>query len=217
MRFQQHRSISQWTGKILQVTKPALFTGLALLSLAVVTGCHSTQTTSEPAYAPSGGGEAVAEERPGAGVGAQTGMGAAASVPESTEQGAGASNLAPKPETQLPGEASGNATITDATKLTSSPEPTNLAGREVMLSGLQVQQVIGNELLVTRSAGSNPLYVQLPAPQPTVQPGDTVAVTGSVQRVPGNPADLGLNPQASQALEGQPIYIEAEQVQVTNR
>ena len=197
-----------------KIAKQTAVAVLVSSTLAVITGCHSTaasnrsETSAAPAYEPSGGGAAVAAERPGAGVGAQTGVGAAADVPEATEKGAGASNLAPNPQTS-------KVEITDPTTLSLSSDPTRLAGRPVSLSDLRVQQVFGNQVLALSRDYSTPLlYARLPQPGPIVKRGDTVSLKGTIDQVPSNPETLGLDPQASQALQGQPIYIDAKQIQV---
>jgi len=119
------------------------------------------------------------------------------------------------------GQISGVATssgsaITDPAMIFRSSDPASLAGREVQLSGLKVQQVIDNRLFELTDSSGQRLYVVSTQPNAEVQTGDTVNVTGSVRPSAGS-ATAGLSGEGAQMLSSQPFFIEARNLESANK
>jgi len=202
-----------------KAAKETTVAGLVLSALTLTSGCHTersgnSESGSAPAYAPSETGTTVAQQPPGAGVGAQASAGAAADVPASTEKGSGASDLTPATPRQA-GVA--GTPITDVSMLSTTSDPSALAGRPINLSGLQVQQVFSDRMLSVRGSDGKPICVRLHEPVQNITQGDTIGLAGMIGRMPSGPTRLGFSQQDIQALQGQPIYIDAKQIQVTSR
>jgi hypothetical protein len=107
----------------------------------------------------------------------------------------------------------GGATITDASTLTGSSDPGSLAGRQVNLSNLKVQQVIGEHFVVLNDSTGKPLYARVAQGAAELKPGDQVSVTGTVKRVPSSLTNLALSDEANQALQGKDVYLDVPQLQ----
>jgi uncharacterized protein (TIGR02271 family) len=113
------------------------------------------------------------------------------------------------------GRSAGAATggpITDPAMLTSATDASTLAGRPVQLSGLKVQKVIGDRLLVVGPDSSQQLYVMPTRETPMPRVGDTVNLTGTIKPASAA-AQTGLNSESVQALGSQPFYIDAEKIE----
>jgi uncharacterized protein (TIGR02271 family) len=109
----------------------------------------------------------------------------------------------------------GGPPITDASSLTSA-DPNSVVGRPVKLSDLKVQQVIGDNFVVLSDNTGKPLCARVTQGAGEVKVGDTVSLTGTVNRVPSTTASLGFSQEANQALQGQPIYLDTQHLQPTS-
>jgi stress response protein YsnF len=110
------------------------------------------------------------------------------------------------------GASTADEAITDLTTLITTPSSA-LTGRQVRLSGIPVQRVIGNQLIAVGTENDRPLYIRLSSPNPDLSQGSTVNVTGVMHPVPASLDALGLADEASQILRNQPVYLEAQRVE----
>lgn len=102
--------------------------------------------------------------------------------------------------------------ITQPEQLTQTSDPSAMVGKSVNLSSVQVQKVVGPQLLCVGPSSSSPIYVRSAQPITGINPGDTVMINGTVQQVPSSPQSLGFDEQSSQALQGQKVFIDAKSV-----
>jgi uncharacterized protein (TIGR02271 family) len=121
------------------------------------------------------------------------------------------SGAAESPGGQTAG-ATDNTPITDSATLASSTAASTLSGRPVQLSGLKVDQVIGDRVYVLTSDNGQKIYAVANQASAGVKTGDTVNLTGTVRQSSGSSA-LGLSGDAAQTLSSQPMYIEAQKVE----
>jgi uncharacterized protein (TIGR02271 family) len=110
----------------------------------------------------------------------------------------------------------GGPPITDASTLTGSSDPGGMVGRQANLSDLKVQQVIGDHFVVLNDSTGKTLCARVAQGAAELKPGDKVSLTGTINRVPSTTANLGLSEEANQALQGQPIYLDVQQLQPTS-
>jgi uncharacterized protein (TIGR02271 family) len=130
-------------------------------------------------------------------------------IESSDMQGGAAMGGTADSSAQFSGGASSD-TITDINSL--SPERASQCdGKSVRLSGVQVQQSLGDRLVALRGS-ERPIYVQLRQPQ-SLRPGQTVTVSGTVKVRSQTSSQSDLDQQAQQALQGQPFYIEAQNIE----
>ncbi|EEF62564.1 YsnF/AvaK domain-containing protein [Pedosphaera parvula] len=109
--------------------------------------------------------------------------------------------------------AAGSGAITQLNQLSTTADPTSLAGQTVNISEAKVQRVIGDRLLVLQGSDSaKPVYVVMSQPMPNITAGQTVSLNGTVQQVPSSPTSLGLDQQGSQMLQDQQIFVRASSV-----
>jgi uncharacterized protein (TIGR02271 family) len=128
-------------------------------------------------------------------------------VDKGTAQGAASS---PGGESQ--GGASG--TVTDLNTLSTS-DASSMHGRMVQCSNAKVVQVVDPSLIVVGGeTGQTRVYVHLQQPVQDIKPGDTVSITGTVKKS-SKATDItgGLSSTASQTLNAQPFFIEAQSCQ----
>lgn len=106
-----------------------------------------------------------------------------------------------------------SSTITDPTRLTGS-DVSGVEGKSVQLNGVKVDRVSGQMICVKDSAGK-PLCIKSTESTENLKPGDTINVTGTAKSVSSMPANnMGeASDQASQMLQGQQVYVEAQSVQ----
>jgi stress response protein YsnF len=103
----------------------------------------------------------------------------------------------------------GGAPITQLSQLTSTTDPSSLAGQQVNLSNVKVQDVLGDRLIAVSSGGGAPIYVKTAEPTSGIKQGQTINLNGTVKAVPQSVTDLGLDQASAQRIQGQPIYVEA--------
>lgn len=115
------------------------------------------------------------------------------------------------------GSSVAGGTITDPIMLSSSDDPSTLAGRPVKLFGLKVRQVMGDRTFVVSSDNGQPLYVVNTGETVNAQPGDVMNITGTVRQSSGLESEAGLTGDAAEALKSQPFYIEAQKVQSSSK
>jgi len=113
---------------------------------------------------------------------------------------------------QSQGAGGASAPITQLNQLTSTSDPSTLAGRSVNLSNAKVQQVLGDRLFSVSSGTGTPIYVKTAESTSNIRPGQTVSLNGSIKAVPQSITDLGLDQSTAQHLQGQPIYVDASSV-----
>ncbi|SRR5581483_7967140 len=128
-----------------------------------------------------------------------------------------ASGAGPSNSGQSGGAGGSSAGITQWSQLTSTPNPTTLAGQQVNLSGVKVQQLMGDHLLAVGPDKNQPIYVQSDKPLTGIAPGDTVNLRGTVRPMPSDPSALGLDQQSASALQGQSIIIAVPEVNSQNQ
>jgi stress response protein YsnF len=143
-----------------------------------------------------------------------------ASNPADNNPGAAAESAAgagPAVSGQSGGGGSSAAPITDLSQLTSSSNPAQMAGRQVQVSGAKVTQVAGNQLLVVDAGNGTTIFVRSTQPISNITEGQNINLSGSVKPVPQTVSDLGLDPASAQKLQGQQIYLDADQVTPASR
>ncbi len=104
-----------------------------------------------------------------------------------------------------------------------------LVGRQVELSGVRVQDVVGDKTFWIGPSQSQRLFVFLEedrtAAKPVegkvdVNPGQTVAIQGELRRLPSAEEaqrQWGMTPQAFEALKQAQVYLHARSVQIHGR
>jgi len=126
-----------------------------------------------------------------------------------TSQGA-----ATGPGGESQGSASGG-TITDLSTLSSTTDASSVHGRMVQCSNAKVVQVIDPSLIIIGGeTGQTRVYVHLQQPVENIKSGDTVSITGTVKQA-SKATDItgGLSSTASQTLNAQPFFVEAQSCQ----
>ena len=122
---------------------------------------------------------------------------------------------------QTTGSASASTSgerITDVNMLVSTSDPASVAGRPAHLSGLKVQQIFGNGwIAVSSEQAGKPILVHMSDNKENLQPGQVIDCSGRVEQISGSPEQLGLSADATQALSGQSIYIEARKIKVSEK
>ncbi|HEY0454741.1 MAG TPA: PRC-barrel domain-containing protein [Verrucomicrobiae bacterium] len=114
---------------------------------------------------------------------------------------------------QSSGSGSQSAAITDINALTSSSDPSSIEGKQVQLSGATVKEVLGEKLVtVTSQDGQQQVVVKSKESAKEFQPNQKVNVSGKAHKMPQDPSQLGIDQQAAQKLQGQQVYIEANQL-----
>jgi uncharacterized protein (TIGR02271 family) len=112
------------------------------------------------------------------------------------------------------GSGSGE-TITDMKILTQTTDIGSVRGRKVQFSSITVQQVAEPSLItVAGEAGQAAIYVHLPKPVENLKPGDKIILTGTVKE-PKSSQITGVSNTASQSLNAQPFFVEAESCQMS--
>jgi uncharacterized protein (TIGR02271 family) len=130
-------------------------------------------------------------------------------VDKGTAQGA-----ATGPGGESQGTASGG-TITDLNTLSTTTDASSMHGRMVQCSNIKVLQVVDPSLIVVGGeSGQTRVYVHLQQPATDIKPGDTVSITGTVKKS-SKATDItgGLSSSASQTLNSQPFFIDAQSCQ----
>jgi uncharacterized protein (TIGR02271 family) len=123
------------------------------------------------------------------------------------------SGAPPSPTGQSSGAGAGQQ-ITQLDQLTSASDPSAMNGEPVQLSSVPVQKVVGTHLIILGSAGGTPIYVHLAQPASGISAGQMVSVNGTVQQ---SPSSQGWDPQSTQAIQGQKIFIDATSVTPANQ
>jgi uncharacterized protein (TIGR02271 family) len=111
------------------------------------------------------------------------------------------------------GESQGaSGTITDLNTLSTSTDASSVHGRMVHASNIKVLQVVDPSLIVVGGeSGQTRVYVHSQQPIDNLKVGDTVSITGTVKKS-SKATDItgGLSSTASQTLNAQPFFIEAQ-------
>jgi uncharacterized protein (TIGR02271 family) len=125
-----------------------------------------------------------------------------------------AQGAAGSPGGESQGTASGG-TITDLNTLSTTTDASSMHGRMVQCSSIKVLQVVDPSLLVVGGeTGQTRVYVHLQQPVENIKAGDMVSITGTVKQA-SKATDItgGLSSTASQTLNSQPFFIEAQSCQ----
>jgi len=122
----------------------------------------------------------------------------------------GAAGAPPTPVEESSG--AGGAIITTPDQLTQASDPSSMIGKQCNLTSVEVQKVIGPQLLCVGPSSSSPIYVRTAQPITGISAGDNVMISGTVAQVPSSPSSLGFDEQSSQALQGQKVFIDAKNV-----
>ena len=108
-----------------------------------------------------------------------------------------------------------SAAITDPGMLSTNPDPSSLAGRTVQFSGARVERVLDEQNIMITGAGSKPICAHLQQPSPALKAGDTVNLTGTVKNLSDSAKTVvGLSDKASEAIKGQTIFIDAQNLEI---
>jgi uncharacterized protein (TIGR02271 family) len=123
-----------------------------------------------------------------------------------------ASGAAGSPGGEVSATASSSGPITDITVLTApSADVSTFANRPVECSGLKVRRSIGDRVFVVSGEKGQDVYVVVKQGQPSLSPGQTVTITGTVK--PASEANTELSGDAAQALSSQRCYIDATKIE----
>jgi uncharacterized protein (TIGR02271 family) len=126
----------------------------------------------------------------------------------------GSQGAATGPGGESQGTASGG-TITDLNTLSTTTDTSSMHGRMVQCSNAKVLQVIDPSLIVVGGeTGQTRVYVHLQQPVQDIKAGDTVSITGTVKKS-SKATDItgGLSSTASQTLNAQPFFVDAQSCQ----
>ncbi|MDB6065621.1 MAG: hypothetical protein JWR26_1829 [Pedosphaera sp.] len=115
------------------------------------------------------------------------------------------------------GAAGGTAAITELNQLYSAQDPSTLAGRQVNLSGVAVQDVPGEHMLTVGSGTGRSVCVRTAQPISGITKGQVVNITGVVKSVPQSISSLGLDQASAAQLQNQPIYVDASTITPANQ
>jgi hypothetical protein len=108
--------------------------------------------------------------------------------------------------------ASSSSTIIDLSML-SADNATAYAGREVRISNARVKALVDPRLIAVTSGSSRPVYVRLQQPLTNLREGARVDITGTVRQT-ADAAFNELSGDAAHILSTQPVFIDAQSVQV---
>jgi len=115
---------------------------------------------------------------------------------------------------QAYGAGASATVITDPAMLSSSGNLVTMAGRPVRFSGIKAQRIVGDRLIVLTPENGREIYV-VPAQSVSLpKAGQTVMITGTIKKSPSSSSELGLTGDAAQTLSSQPVYIEAQKIEV---
>jgi uncharacterized protein (TIGR02271 family) len=121
-----------------------------------------------------------------------------------------ATGAGPSGTAQTQGSAS-SQTISDFNQFASATDKSTLAGSSVKLSDAKVQKVSGDHLLAIGTDPNSQVWVHTSQPISGIKEGDTVRIQGKVQ--PTAQAATSLGEEATQLLQGQPVFIEGKTVE----
>ena len=102
-------------------------------------------------------------------------------------------------------------TVTNLQQLAGA-EAKKFEGKQVNLSGVAVQEVLGHNLLTLSSQGGQQMLVKSQQPIQGLKQGQQVQVSGTLRKMPSDASQLGINQETAQKIQGQQHYIEAAQV-----
>lgn len=127
-------------------------------------------------------------------------------------------NLRRTESTGATGAAAGQTTavggsagvITDISALNASKADA-LAGKQVRLTAT-VRQIQGERALIVSGNGGSQVMVRTSQPIHALKEGDQVQITGTLDKMPDDPAALGVSQEQQQQLQNQSVYIEASSV-----
>ena len=133
-------------------------------------------------------------------------------IGENVHAGFRASGGAGTPGGEVSATASSSGPITDITVLTApSADVSTFANRPVEFSTLKVRRPIGDKVFVLTGDNGQEIYVFAKQGQPSLSPGQTVTITGTVK--PASEANAELSGEAAQAIGSQRFYIEATKIE----
>jgi stress response protein YsnF len=112
---------------------------------------------------------------------------------------------------QISGAASSaaGAAITELSAMEDAQNLSTMAGRQVRLSKVKVDAVVGPQLISIGTAGERPILVRLQQPMPNLKEGDEINLTGTIRQA-AQANTQGLNGDASHVLSQQQVYVEAQ-------
>ncbi len=110
----------------------------------------------------------------------------------------------------------GGAPITDWQQLTATSDPTILAGSQVNLSSVKVEKVISDRCVALAGPGGKTLYVRTSQPVSGLSPGQSCQVKGTI-RTTSSGLGSGLDQASMQAMQSQPIFIDATSLEAANQ
>jgi uncharacterized protein (TIGR02271 family) len=118
---------------------------------------------------------------------------------------------------QSSGGAASTGAITQLNQLTSAQDPSTLAGKQVNLSGVAVQDLTSDHLLTVGSGNGQPICVRSEQPIRGITKGQTVNINGVVKSTPQSVSSLGLDQASAAQLQNQPFYVDAISVTPANQ
>jgi len=102
--------------------------------------------------------------------------------------------------------------ITDPAMLSASSDASQWSGKQVQFSGVKVRRVIGDKVVVLDGGNGQQIYCYNKDQSATCKTGDLVNVKGTIK----TSADSSVG-DAAQQLASAPFYIQADQIEVSNK
>jgi len=105
------------------------------------------------------------------------------------------------------------APITSLQAIGANADPSGLKGKQVRLSGVKVQEVLGaNMAIIGADQQQHKVLVRTQSGGPQLTAGQTINLTGTIREMPSDTAQIGIDPNAAQKFQGHKVYVEAGQV-----
>jgi len=106
-----------------------------------------------------------------------------------------------------------SAPITSIQAISANADASALKGKQVRLTGAKVQEVLGaNFAFIADDQGQQKVLIKTQPGSQQLTAGQQVNLTGTVREMPSDAAQLGLDQNAAQKIQGQKVYVEAGQV-----
>lgn len=105
------------------------------------------------------------------------------------------------------GGTSSGQSITQLNQLCNPSDTSSLYGSQVNISGVKVEQVLNDHLLMVKADNGTKFYVHSDQPFSGISTGQMVNLNGSIKQVPQDISTLGWEPETAQAIQGQQFVI----------
>ena len=114
----------------------------------------------------------------------------------------------------------GTGAITDLAEISGASDGASVAGRAAELDGVTVQEVTGDVTFWVGESAEDRVFVRMDEEASggeqgiQIREGQTLRITGQVDDVPEDTAELDLSEEDSTALGEEPVYIAASKVEI---